>query len=71
MFQKALQKTLINITSKRFITLMIATWFQYSGIDIDPNWLVLAGFYIGVDTMRNDGLFSAFSAYLTKNEAKA
>ena len=64
-------KKLISIcTSKRFITLMIATWFVYREIAIDPNWLLLAGFYIGIDTAHNNGIFQAFSEYLKNRKGK-
>lgn len=56
-----IQKVVENATSKRFITLMIATWFVYKGIPIDGNWLVLAGVYIGLDTANNAGVFSALA----------
>jgi len=56
--------------SKRFITLMIATWFVYAKVKIDPNWLILAGFYIGVDTMQNNGLFGAFADYVKNKKIK-
>jgi hypothetical protein len=40
---------------------MIATWFVYEGIDIDPNWLLLSGFYIGIDTLKKEGVLNALS----------
>jgi hypothetical protein len=61
MLKQAFQKLLTNVTSKRFITLMIATWFVYEGIDIDPNWLLLSGFYIGIDTLKKEGVLNALS----------
>lgn len=68
--KKAVIKLIENFTSKRFITLGIATWFVYLGIKIDPNWLMLAGFYIGVDTAKNEGVFTAFAQFL-KNKRMA
>lgn len=61
MLKQAFQRLLTNVTSKRFITLMIATWFVYEGIDIDPNWLLLSGFYIGIDTLKKEGVLNALS----------
>jgi len=58
------------VTSKRFIVLMIATWFVKEEIAIDANWLWLAGFYIGIDTAQNHGVFSAFADFL-KNKKPA
>lgn len=52
------------ITSKRFIVLMIATWFVYRKLTIDPNWLMLAGFYISVDTLQNHEVFSALATWI-------
>lgn len=62
--KKAVVKLIENLSSKRFITLGIATWFVYAGIEIDPNWLMLAGFYIGVDYAKNEGVFAAFAEFL-------
>ena len=64
-------KKLVTIaTSKRFITLMIATWFVYKNVTIDPNWLLLAGFFIGIDTLQNNQVFTALAEYL-KNARKS
>jgi len=63
-------KFLQILTSKRFLTLMIATWFVYREIKIDPNWLLLAGFFIGLDTVNNNGVFSAFAEYLRNKKVK-
>lgn len=58
-------KKLVTIaTSKRFLTLMVATWFVYEGKAIDPNWLLLAGFFIGIDTLQNNQVFIALAEYL-------
>lgn len=70
MIKQIIKKLLQNLTSKRFITLMIATWFVYKGIAIDTNWLILAGFYVGVDTAQNHGVFTAFSDYLRNKTVK-
>ncbi len=61
---KSSDKLIKIATSKRFITLMIATWFVYQKIPIDGNWLLLAGFYIGIDTAHNNGVFAAYAEYL-------
>lgn len=67
---KAIDKLMQNLTSKRFITLMIATWFVYKGIAIDTNWMLLAGFYVGVDTIQNHGVFAAFADFLRNKPVK-
>lgn len=62
------KRAFIFITSKRFIVLMIATYFVYKGIRIDPNWLWLAGFFIGIDTMQNNKVFTAFADFIRTNK---
>jgi len=64
-----IKKILEIATSKRFITLMIATWFVFKRVPIDSNWLILAGFFIGVDTMQNNGMFTAFSEFIKNKKA--
>lgn len=70
MIKKFIEKMLENISSKRFITLMIATWFVFEGLAIDANWILLAGFYMGVDTAKNEGVFAAFNEFLKLRGAK-
>ncbi len=65
--KKAGKRATVFLTSKRFIVLMIATWFVYKGIDIDPNWMYLAGFFISIDTLQNHNVFSAFAEFLKTN----
>ena len=67
----AIQKIRKMITSKRFLVMAIATWFNYKGIDIDSSWIWLAGFYIGIDTMQNHDVFKAFSEFIRTRKGKA
>ncbi len=62
MLFKAVEKLTTIATSKRFLTLAIATWFVYKNITIDPNWLLFAGFYVGMDTVHNSGLLKAVAS---------
>ena len=66
----AIEKLFEILVSKRFITLMIATWFVYKDIDISTGWLALAGFYIGVDTMQNNGVFHGFADFLKNRKTE-
>jgi hypothetical protein len=61
------EKLIENATSKRFIVLMIATWFVYQKIPIDGNWLVLAGAYIGLDTINKAGILTSLSDKIKAN----
>lgn len=70
-FVDGLKKLVQNSTSKRFIVLMIATWFVYRQIPIDGNWLVLAGAYIGLDTINKAGVFGALADKIKSNETNA
>lgn len=61
---KGFSKMVANLTSKRFIVLAVATFFVYSEIQIDANWLILAAVYIGLDTAQNGGVFAALAEKL-------
>jgi len=61
---EAAKKIITSLTSKRFLVLMLATWFVFKDIKIDPNWLILAGFFIGIDTMQNNQVFTALADFL-------
>ncbi len=61
------KKLVENATSKRFIVLMIATWFVYKQIPIDGNWLILAGAYIGLDTINKAGILTSLSTKIKSN----
>ena len=67
----AYKKMATNLTSKRFITLAIATWFVYTGTDINPNWLLLAGFYIGIDYAKHEGILKALAVMISNLTPKS
>lgn len=70
LLKKSIAKVLTFSTSKRFIVLMIATWFVYKKVTIDPYWILLAGFFIGIDTLQNHGFFMALSEYIKNVKPK-
>ncbi len=70
LLQKSVAKVLTISTSKRFIVLMIATWFVYKRVPIDPYWILLSGFFIGIDTLQNHGFFNALSEYIKTVKTK-
>jgi hypothetical protein len=54
-----------KLLSKKFITFGIASWFLFVGKLSESNWLIVAGIYMGVETLSN-----VLDKYVSKTEPK-